>query len=65
MRVMRLVFEKKNIFFFQRGLFWKHICTIKSIDAYRRHAAFGTYEVWIAHDIYCRHEVMKHELIPI
>ena len=45
--------------------FKKYISTIKSIDAYRRRAAFGPYEVWIAHDVYCRHEEMKHKLIPI
>ena len=58
--------ELSNILWMCMYVFIKYICTIKSIDAYRRHAAFGPFEVWIiAHDVYCRHEEMKHEVIPI
>ena len=56
--------ELINILWMCIYVFKKYICTIKSIDAYRRPAAFGPYEVWIAHDVYCRHEEMKHKLIP-
>ena len=57
--------ELSNILWMCLYVFKKYICTIKSIDAYRRHAAFGPYEVWIAHDVYCRQKEMNHELIPI